>query len=421
MDEGTGCPIKAGFDFTDPDLHAAGSPLREYALLRKTAPVWWNEQRTGTCSYNDGGFWVISKHEHVKAISRDPELWSSYVNTSQVRLPDYMTAEQIDLTRTMLINQDPPSHSRLRRLVSRMFTPRSVAAMEGKLSKAAYRIVGAAAQKDDGDFVADVASRLPVAAIADLIGVPACDREMLAAWTNSMINSDDPDAVEAPEVAHANIVAYAYAMAEDRRKNPSDDIITRLVTPGPDGESLSEIEFGFFVTLLAIGGVETTRNAITFGIDELLSRPEQWELFKLDRPHTATDEVIRWATPIQVFQRTATRDTEIDGVVIKAGQRVGLFYGSANFDEDVFDEPHSFNILRNPNPHLSFGGSGTHYCIGANLARMEVRLMLNAIADVLPDIQRTAPMKLVRSSFVHGAKALPVRYHARAGRAPTSV
>lgn len=406
-------PLKAGFDFTDPDVHCDGSPLAEYALLRRTAPVWWNAQEPGTGGYRDGGFWVVSRHQDVKAVSRDSSLWSSHVNTSIPRLPDSITPEQVELVRMMLLNQDPPSHTRLRHLISRLFTPRSVSAMEDTLRESAYRIVSDAARKSAGNFIDDVAGRLPIEAIADLIGVPQDDRAELFDWTNSMLNSDDPDADD-PDVASAHVLGYAYSLAEARRKDPSDDIVTRLVTADAAGEALDETEFGFFVLLLATAGGETTRNAIAFGMSQLLAERDQWELFKAQRPESAIDEVIRWSTPVQSFQRTANRDTEINGVPIAAGQRVLMLYGSANFDEEVFTHPQRFDILRNPNPHLSFGGNGTHYCIGANLARLEIRLMLNAIADVLPDIEQTGPIQLVRSGWIHGAKDMPVRYNASA-------
>ncbi|KUI29323.1 cytochrome P450 [Mycobacterium sp. GA-2829] len=410
------CPFNAGFDLTDPAVHAEGMPLKEYAELRRTAPVWWNAQNPGTGGYHDGGFWVVTKYDDVKAVSRDSELWSSYINTSIPRLPEDITPEQVGLTKIMMLNQDAPSHTRLRRLISRLFTPRAVAAMEDRLRDTAYRIVHAAAEKDCGNFVDDVAAKLPMEAIGDLIGVPPGDREKVLSWTNSMLNSEDPDADD-PREASAQLLGYAYQWAEDRRKNPADDIVTRLVTDDERGEALDETEFGFFVMLLATAGGETTRNAITFGMAQLLTDRAQWELFKSERPATAVDEVIRWSTPVQCFQRTATRDTEINGVPIAAGQRITIYYGSANFDEDVSTDPHRFDILRNPNPHVSFGGSGAHYCIGANLARMEVGLMLNAIADVLPDIEMTGDLELVRSGWIHGAKNLPVRYHARSRHA----
>ena len=405
------CPFGEGFDFTSPDLLEHGMPIAEFAELRKTAPVWWNAQPIGTSGFTDGGFWVITKHEHIKAISKDGELWSTNANGVVMRFFDGMDAEKIELTKALLINHDAPEHTRLRRVVSKLFTPRAIAGMREKLAASAREIVRNAADRKSGDFVDDIAMRLPLLAIADLIGVPEADREKLFHWSNSMMNTDDPEfAADSPEVANAEILGYAYKMAEDRRKCPAGDIVTTLVQADVDGHKLDDIEFGFFVILLAVAGNETTRNAISHGINAFLDNPEQWELYKQKRPITAVDEIVRMATPVHCFQRTATRDTELGGVAIAQGQRVGLFYSSANFDEDVFDRPFEFDIMRDPNPHLSFGGSGAHFCIGANLARMEIDLMFNAIADVMPDISKLAEPKRLRSGWINGIKHLPVRY-----------
>ncbi len=405
------CPFGAGFDFTDPDVLLNGMPITEFAELRKTAPVWWNEQPSHSNIFDDGGYWVISKHQHIKEISRDNDVWSTNAKGAVMRLPDGITADQLDLTKALLINHDPPEHTRLRKLVSRLFTPRSVSALEEKLAHSARDIVAAAAEKDSGNVVDDIAMRLPLLAIADLLGVPEDDREKLFHWTNSIMNTDDPDFDSDPAMANAELMGYAYTMAEERRRCPADDIVTRLVQADIDGESLGETEFAFFVILLAVAGNETTRNAITHGINAFAENPDQWELYKRQRPATAVDEIVRWATPVHCFQRTAKVDTEIGGVAISQGQRVGLFYSSANYDEDVFERPFSFDILRDPNPHLAFGGQGTHYCIGANLARMEIRLIFDEIANQLPDIAKLADPQRLRSGWINGVKDLQVAYH----------
>ncbi|QRY54614.1 cytochrome P450 [Mycolicibacterium septicum] len=406
------CPFGAGYDFTDPDVLLRGIPVREFAELRKTAPVWWNEQDESI--FNDGGYWVITRHEDIKTISRDGgAVWSTNAKGAVMRLPEGVTSEQLDLTKALLINHDAPEHTRLRKLVSRLFTPRSVAALEEKLAVAARDIVAAAAKKDSGNFVDDVAMSLPLLAIADLIGVPEEDREKLFHWTNAIMNTDDPDFDADPTMANAELMGYAYTMAEQRRQCPADDIVTRLVQAdmGDEGGGITDVEFAFFVILLAVAGNETTRNAMTHGMNAFLENPDQWELFKRERPETAVDEIIRWATPVHCFQRTALVDTPIGDVTVKAGQRVGLFYSSANYDEEVFDSPFTFDILRNPNPHLAFGGNGAHYCIGANLARMEIKLMFNEIADQIPDITKLAEPQRLRSGWINGVKDLPVSYH----------
>ena len=327
-----------------------------------------------------------------------------------MRLPTGTTPEQLELTKALLINHDAPEHTRLRKIVSRLFTPRAVATLEEKLAVAARDIVRAAAEKESGNFVEDVAMSLPLLAIADLIGVPEADREKLFHWTNSIMNTDDPDFDDDPTAANAELMGYAYNMAEERRRCPADDIVTRLIEADIDGESLGDVEFAFFVILLAVAGNETTRNAMTHGMDAFFDNPDQWELFKRDRPATAVDEIVRWATPVHCFQRTASADTELGGVRIEEGQRVGLFYSSANYDESVFDRPFEFNISRDPNPHLGFGGNGAHYCIGANLARMEIKLIFNELADQIPNISKLSEPQRLRSGWINGVKELAVSY-----------
>ncbi|SOX51605.1 cytochrome P450 [Mycobacterium ahvazicum] len=404
----TTCPFGENFDFTDPDVLLAGLPVTQFAELRRTAPVWWNPQPESI--FDDGGYWVISRHEDVKAVSRDGHLWSTNRKGAVMRLPEGVTADQLELTKALLINHDAPEHTRLRKLVSRLFTPRAIAQLEEKLAGAAKEIVRTAALKQDGDFVNDIAMNLPLLAIADLIGVPEADRAKLFDWTNAIMNTDDPDFDSDPTTANAELMAYAYNMADERRRCPADDIVTRLIQADIDGDALGDVEFAFFVILLAVAGNETTRNAMTHGMNAFFDHPEQWELFKRERPATAVDEIIRWASPVHCFQRTALADVELGGVIVREGQRVGLFYSSANFDEEVFDDPFQFDISRNPNPHLSFGGNGAHFCIGANLARMEIKLIFDELAEQIPDITKLAEPQRLRSGWINGVKRLDVAY-----------
>lgn len=404
----TTCPFGENFDFTDPDVLLAGLPVTQFAELRRTAPVWWNAQPESI--FDDGGYWVISRHEDVGAISRNNELWSTNRQGAVMRLPEGVTADQLELTKALLINHDAPEHTRLRKLVSRLFTPRAIGQLEEKLAGAAKEIVRTAARKADGNFVDDIAMNLPLLAIADLIGVPEGDRAKLFDWTNAIMNTDDPDFDSDPTTANAELMAYAYNMADERRRCPADDIVTRLIQADIDGDALGDVEFAFFVILLAVAGNETTRNAMTHGMNAFFDHPAQWELFKRERPATAVDEIIRWASPVHCFQRTALADVEVGGVSIREGQRVGLFYSSANFDEEVFDNPFDFDILRNPNPHLSFGGNGAHYCIGANLARMEIKLIFDELAEQIPDISKVAEPQRLRSGWINGVKRLDVAY-----------
>jgi cholest-4-en-3-one 26-monooxygenase len=400
-----------GFDFTDPDLCVERLPVAELAELRRTAPVWWNAQPPGASGFDDGGYWVVTKHADVMAVSRDSNLFSSWDNTAIIRRPpDGGVDGGLDGQRLILLNIDPPHHTKLRGIVSRGFTPRAIGSLRAALTARAERIVAEALAGGTGDFVTDVACELPLQAIAELLGVPQEDRRKIFDWSNQMIGADDPDYTGDAMEAATGLLMYAMTLAEDRRDAPRDDIVTKLMNAQVDGGELSADEFGFFVLLLAVAGNETTRNAISHGMAALLDTPGQWELFREQRPETAADEIVRWATPVTVFQRTARADTILGGQEIKAGQRVGLFYRSANFDEDVFDHPEQFDVLRSPNPHLGFGGSGAHFCLGANLARLEIEIMFNAIADGMPSIRRAGAAERLRSGWLNGIKRMPVTY-----------
>ena len=402
-----------GFDLTDPDVNLAAVPHDEFAALRRTAPVSWIEQPPESRAGFEGGtgYWAVTRHEDVAMVSKNSDVFSSRENGVIIRLPETTQRESVELTRVVIINQDAPEHTMTRRIISRGFTPRAVAALEDVMRERAQRIVAEAVAQGSGNFVQQVAAQLPLETIADMLGVPPEDRQKLFDWTNQMTASDDPDFADVdPQAASTEVLMYAMQLAAERLAEPRDDIVTKLVNADKDGRGLTEDEFGFFVIALSVAGNETTRNAISHGMNAFFDNPEQWQLWKTLRPETMVDEVIRWATPVTSFQRTALEDVELGGVQIKAGQRVGLFYASANYDEDVFDQPFTFDIRRSPNPHLAFGGHGAHYCIGANLARMEIQMIFDAIADLAPDIERTGDPTRLRSGWINGIKNLPVAY-----------
>ncbi|MFL6156805.1 MAG: cytochrome P450 [Marmoricola sp.] len=401
------------FDPTDPGLCEVAIPLQEFAELRRTAPVFWVEQAPeARAGFLDTGFWAISRHADILAVSKNSKDFSANENGVIIRFGADMTREQVELQSVMLVNQDPPDHTKLRQIISRGFTPRSINALKDVLVERAHKILDEALARGEGDFVYEVAAELPLQAIAELLGVPMEDRGKLFDWSNQMLAYDDPEYNADPATAAAEILGYAMMLAADRKENPRDDIITKLVTAGEDGEGLTDDEFGFFVILLAVAGNETTRNAITHGMLAFFENPEQWDIWKKDRPSGMVDEVIRWATPVTVFQRTALRDVEIGGQQVKKGDRVALYYASGNHDDEVFDNPAVFDVNREHNPHLAFGGHGAHYCIGANLARLEVEVMFNVLADRAPNISQAGPPRRLRHAWINGIKELPVKYGA---------
>jgi cholest-4-en-3-one 26-monooxygenase len=407
----SGLGISAEFDFLDPDVNLAGLPVSELAELRKTDPVHWVDVPGGTGGFGDKGYWLVTKHADLKDASRRSDVFGSSPDGAIPVWPQEMTRETVDMQRAVMLNMDAPHHTRLRKIISRGFTPRAIGRLKDELDARARSIVKEAAAAGSGDFVEQVSCELPLQAIADLLGVPQADRNKIFRWTNEMTSGGDPEYADAdPAQSSMDLIMYAMKMAEDRAENPADDIVTKLIQADIEGEKLSDDEFGFFVIMLSVAGNETTRNSITHGMIAFSQNPEQWELYKKERPETAVDEIVRWATPVSAFQRTALEDAELGGMQIKKGQRVVMSYRSANFDEDVFEDPQTFNILRDPNPHVGFGGTGAHYCIGANLARMTISLIFNAIADQMPDLKPVGEPERLRSGWLNGIKHWQVDY-----------
>ncbi|MFE2299074.1 cytochrome P450 [Streptomyces sp. NPDC059445] len=411
------CPaLPDGFDFTDPDVLHHRVPLPEFAELRRAEPVHWVPQQPGVAGFEDEGYWAVTRHSDVKYVSTHPELFSSFLNTAVIRFNEHIQREQIEVQRLIMLNMDPPEHTRVRQIVQRGFTPRAIRSLEDALRARAGSIVANALAQaaPDGsfDFVTQVACELPLQAIAELIGVPQEDRVKIFDWSNKMVAYDDPEYAITEEIgaeSATELISYAMNMAADRKQCPAKDIVSTLVAAEDQGNLASD-EFGFFVLLLAVAGNETTRNAITHGMHALLTHPDQWDLYKRERPKTTAEEIVRWATPVVAFQRTATQDTELGGQRIRKGDRVGIFYSSANNDPEVFENPEVFDITRDPNPHLGFGGGGPHFCLGKSLATLEIDLIFNAIADAMPELRLAGDPRRLRSAWLNGVKELQVRH-----------
>jgi cholest-4-en-3-one 26-monooxygenase len=400
-------PVDDRLDLSDPDLLADHLPLDEFAWLRRHRPIRWNPQ-SSSGGYDDSGFWAVTRHADVTAVNRSPG-WSVEINSSFVRRLDESdpTGES---TKNLLLCMDPPRHTRVRRVGNRCFTPRALAGLEDDLRERAQRIIWTAKNQGTGDFVTDVARHLPLQAIAGLMGLPDSDRERLFHWSDQMAGSEDPEYSSTDLSGVVEMFAYAHSLAEVRVEKDLGDVTSRLVQPDADGQLLSSEEFAFFFMILAVAGNETTRQAITHGTLAFLENPDQWERWRSERPITAVDEILRWASPAVVLQRTATEDTEVAGQPVRQGERVALYFAAANFDEEVFDDPRRFDIGRVPNPHVTFGAGGPHFCIGANLSRLELRVMFDAIADELTELKLTGPPSRLRSSWLNGIKHLPVDY-----------
>ena len=404
------CPVNHQVDILKPTNFTDRMPAEELLAIRDAAPImWWEDEG----SHGDG-FWLVTNYDDVVEVSRRPKVFSSYERLSLLERSDRQNDESLDVQRMMMLNMDPPEHTRLRAIVQQGFTPRMIEALREKLEERTARILDEAIEKGEGDFVVDVAAELPLEAIAELMGVPLEDRHKIFDWSNRMIGSEDPEyaiSKEHTEEAGMELYAYANQLKAEKEACPAEDIISTLIKAEVNGEKLTGVEFELFFLLLAVAGNETTRNAISHGMQAFFDNPEQWEIFKEQRPlQTAADEIVRWATPVMHFQRTATEDTELSGQKIKKGDRLAIHYWTANRDPKHFENPHEFNILRDPNPHIGFGGGGPHFCLGRSLAQLEIEIMFNRIADRMPDIRPTGEHRRLTSFFINGITSMPVAY-----------
>src|SRR5689334_9363893 len=333
--------LPAGFDFTDPDIYTERLPMEEFAELRASAPIWWNEQAPGNGGgFHDGGYWAITKLDDVKEISRRSDIFSSYENGVIPRFNNEIAREDIEVQRFVMLNMDAPHHTRLRKIISRGFTPRAVGRLEEELRERAQKIAKAAAAAGSGDFVEQVSCELPLQAIAGLLGVPQEDRDKLFRWSNEMTAGEDPEYADVdPAVSSFELITYAMKMAEERAKNPTDDIVTTLIEADIEGEKLSDEELRFIVVMLAVAGNGTPLNSVTPGMIACSPYPDQCALYWKGRPDAAAGEIVRCATPVSALERTGLGDVALGGVEIKKGYRVVMSCRSAHFDVVVFADP----------------------------------------------------------------------------------
>jgi cytochrome P450 len=393
-------------DLINPDTYVQGVPHEQFALLRQEQPVFWQEEADGP------GFYAFTRYADVVKINQDNRLFSSHRRTALItEMPTVDLAQQ----QLMMLNMDPPMHTRYRLLVNKGFTPRMVGRLEEKAYVLTNQILDTVVEQGTCDFVVDVAAELPLQIIAELMGVPQADRHLVFDWSNRLIGSDDPEyGITAEEATQAAFELYAYChqLAADKQANPHEDLMSVLTQVEVDGERLSELELDMFFMLLCVAGNETTRNLISHGQLALMQHPDQRAklLANPDLLPSGIEEMLRWGSPVMQFRRTVTAPTEVGGQQLSEGDKVVIWYISANRDENVFDDPYTFEISRQPNAHVAFGGGGPHFCLGANLARLEIRVMFEELLKRIPDMEVAGEVERLRSNFINGIKHLPVSF-----------
>jgi cholest-4-en-3-one 26-monooxygenase len=330
-------------------------------------------------------------------------------------MPFELGADEIAQQGLMMLNMDPPLHTRYRRLVNKGFTPRMVRDLEESIHRAADSIIDEVIETGEADFVTQISAELPLQVIAELLGVPQEDRHRMFEWSNRMVGNEDPEYQDQTELAMTSameLYAYASELFAKKRIDPHADLMSALTTVEIEGERLSDMELELFFLLLTVAGNETTRNLMSGAMHAFFQNPEQWQRLLDDRSllPSAVDEMLRFVTPVMNFRRTAMVDTELSGTKIAAGDKVVFFHASANRDQDIFTDPDSFDVGRDPNPHIAFGGGGPHFCLGTNLARMEIRVMFEHLLDRMPDIRQDGEVQRLQSQFINGVKHIPVAF-----------
>jgi cytochrome P450 len=415
-------PVEHARPQTDPiDVSSigfwAGTPSereQRFRALRDERPISWHPPAEGSLMPHEGdGFWAITRHEDVVRVSRSPKAFCSGRGVMLEEVPE----DLLDAAQSFLA-MDAPEHTTLRKLISSAFTPRNVRRIEDQIREQARRIVDELLDAgDEGDFVEQVARKLPMWTIYEMMGLPGDERAAAARAADGMVSWNDEDVRQGREPGELlveslmTLVRIGNELAEDRRAHPRDDLMTALVQAEVDGRTLTDEEIGAFFVLLSVAGNDTTRNTITGGLKALTDFPDQRRVLLDDFDGTITtavEEMIRWVSPVMTFRRTATSDVELGGQQIREGDWLVMFYASANRDERVFDDPHRFDVRRSPNDHVGFGGGGPHFCLGNQLARTQLRSLFDQLLHRAPDIQAGEPVRIV-GNFVDGVKAMPYR------------
>jgi len=392
-------------DLLDPASFASGQPHEQFRWLRRHDPVHWHPEPDGR------GFWAVSRYADVRAVGRDAAIYSS---SPSVMIPDADDLGGLGEHQMMLM-MDPPRHSRYRRLVNAEFKPRAVQGYRERAAQLATRIVDGVIERGGCDLVEDIAGEMPSFVIADLLGLPLDDGRELYRLTETIHAAPETLPPGAQMGAMLEMFNYAAGVQDEKRRCPADDLSSRLLASEVDGHRLDEIDFNLFFLLLVDAGGDTTRNLVGGGFDALFAHPDQQRWLTEDpdgRLPVATEELLRWVSPVIYMRRTATTDTELGGRAIATGDKVVMYYGSANRDETVFEDPDRLDLSRTPNDHVAFGGGGPHFCLGSHLARLEIHALLREVLTRLGDLEPTGPTVWLASNFISGPKHLPVRFNA---------
>jgi cytochrome P450 len=393
-------------DLSNADVFVPGVPYEAFAVLRREDPVHFNPERHGT------GFWAVTRYEDIRTVHRDAETFSSEVGGITL---EELAPEHIEARKTM-IDMDPPRHDELRGMVNRRFTPNAVTRWEDLVRAVVTEVLDEALPLGEFDFVKEISSEIPMRIFADIMGIPQEERHEIVRLGNRLVGRADPEYGVEPEEEDPSLPfsspvvlemwEIGRRLAQARRDDPRDDLVTQLVF-----EQLTAHEYDHYFVLLAVAGNETTRHTLSFGLLALLEHPDQLDRLREDPTlfGTAAEEILRWATPVLHFRRTATRDVELGGKQIAAGDKVTTWFVSGNRDEDVFPDGDTFDVGRSPNPHMTFGPGGVHHCLGAHLARMETRIAFEELVSRQVEFEVVGPVERLRSNLGNGIKRLPVR------------